>query len=189
MKKKKIYKSPCSRILGQCGFGSRYLMTKNCKMLPYGWKRSCLLWRIAIYLSQGLKSSSLTSRDHLTLQNNTVNHIFGETNFAFLDLDLADQNQCGSMQIRIHNTYVLKSPLVGNSRSQSALSILCEESERNSWKKQLPIDSALTYSTCKTKNISVLVLYHNFLFQRGLETGSHHQLHRQDLFTFCTINK
>jgi hypothetical protein len=74
---------------------------------------------------------------HLKRSPNTSKYYiyshFWEINFAFLELDSADQNQCGSIQIRIHNTYVLKSPLAGKTpRSQPALCILCEESERNS---------------------------------------------------------
>jgi hypothetical protein len=52
------------------------------------------------------------------------------------------------------------SPCRKNPRSQPALSILCEESEGTSEKKQLPIDSALTYM----QNKKPICTYYTIIF-------------------------
>jgi hypothetical protein len=89
-----------SSILGQCGSGSKDSMTKNG------------------YILQVKKIHSLSSRPPRTTSKlhekppglkKNIQHFkknqyisFCDTHFAHLDP--ADQNQCGSMRFRIHNT-------------------------------------------------------------------------------------
>jgi hypothetical protein len=89
-------------------------MSKSCEILQL--KKLKFLSKIAISLSPVLHEEDPSFRKSLQSSKENIQHFIKMHNFTFLwvffahldpDPDLADQNQCESIRIRIHITVLL----------------------------------------------------------------------------------
>jgi hypothetical protein len=88
---------------------------KGCEIFQL--KKLSFLSKIAIYLSPVLHEEGLSYRRSLQPSKENIQQFIKIHNFTFLwvffahlgpDTDLADKNQCGSIQIRVHITVLFE---------------------------------------------------------------------------------